>query len=219
MAHEHELKRLLAAMAAVAVIALSIIWIVRYQKGQSIATLAPHQGLGRVMAEQTAKLLEKKEKKRILVIRLASSEPSVRAQWDAFTGELKRLGDIEISEVVELDPGENPKYRPGDGLSARRFARLVDKYEDVEGMVSFVGVPDPTDEEMQKLEDKPPRFIAFTRDLEKLPRLFKDRTLRVAIVPRYDFPAPGPESPSTPAEWFDKYFQIVTSNTLASVIQ
>jgi len=85
--------------------------------------------------------------------------------------------------------------------------------------VSFVGVPDPEDEDMSKLERKPPRFIAFTRDLDKLPKLFKNRTLRVAIVPRYEFPAPGPENPKTPQEWFDKRFQIVTSNTLAKIIK
>jgi len=38
-------------------------------------------------------------------------------------------------------------------------------------------------------------------------------------VPRYEFPAPGPENPKTPQEWFDKRFQIVTSNTLAKIIK
>jgi hypothetical protein len=212
-------KRIGAVVFSVVAIAASAWWIIHYQRGNASAALDQQRGLGQVMAERTVKLLESKEKKRIVVVTLDANDPGTRAQMEAFERGLKQAGGIEILDTVKLDPSENPKYRSGDGLSARRFARLVDKYEDAEGLVSFVGVPDPADEEMKKLESKPPRFIAFTRDLDKLPKLFKDRTLRVAIVPRYEFPAPGPENPKTPQEWFDRHFQIVTSNTLAKIIQ
>lgn len=212
-------KQVTLAVLSLLAIAASAFWMVHYQRAVSNASLDQHRGLGKVMGERTVKLLESKPQKRIVVITLDCNDDATRTQMDSFEAALKSAGGIEILDVVRLDPKENPKYRHGDGLSARRFARLVDKYEDAEGMVSFVGVPDPQDDELKKLTDKPPRFIAFTRDLEKLPKLFKDRTLRVAIVPRYEFPAPGPENPKTPQEWFDRNFQIVTSNTLAKIIQ
>jgi hypothetical protein len=44
--------------------------------------------------------------------------------------------------------------------------------------------------------------------------------LRMAVVPRYRFPAPV-KTPKTDEEWFDKYFQVMkppkTTNTTSAV--
>jgi len=76
-----------------------------------------------------------------------------------------------------------------------------------------VGAPDVTPEDLKQLKSVP-KFIAETRSPEKLVGLLEQKILFSAIVPRFDFPAPGPRKPQTTRQWFDHYFQIVNTNTV-----
>jgi hypothetical protein len=58
-----------------------------------------------------------------------------------------------------------------------------------------------------------PKFIAETHSPEKLVNLLQKKILLSAIVPRYEFPAPGPRKPQTERQWFDRYFQILSPET------
>src|SRR5205823_13315081 len=83
-----------------------------------------------------------------------------------------------------------------------------------DAIVSFVGVPNLTDGDFTELKKPIPKFIAETRSPEKCIKPFQKGVLQVAIISRFVFPAPGPKNPHTPREWFDQYFQIVTSASL-----
>ena len=74
------------------------------------------------------------------------------------------------------------------------------------------------EEEMAELGKKP-KFIAESRSGDNLPDLFENKLIDVAVVSRFEFPAPGPEKPKTPREWFTKRYQIITAQTVGSVPQ
>ena len=125
-----------------------------------------------------------------------------------FLQTLKKHPEIEIKETVQLESEGKHRIGMGHGLSARRFVRLVEKNLKADAIVSFVGVPDPADADMKKLTVKVPRFLAETGDRDRVAKLIEDKMLRVAIVPRFEFPSPV-NIPETEQEWFDKYFQII----------
>lgn len=175
-----------------------------------------HTGLGEVMAEETAKQLAKREKKRVVVISLQSKDPILHAQEESFFAKLKTLcPESEIKETIRVDPEGEKRYGPGLGLSTRRFLRIVEHNVKADVLVSFIGTPDPGSAEMHAFTSKIPRFVASTRDLADAKKMLEKNWLRAAIVPRYDFPAPK-DDPKTTQDWFTRYFQIVTTNELSS---
>src|SRR5262249_43748016 len=109
-----------------------------------------------------------------------------------------------------------PKYGVGSGLSGRRYIRTVNKNTNATVFVSFVGAPRITKEEEAELVVHP-KFIAEARNVEHLPRLFQKRLIDVAVVSRFQFPAPGPENPKSPNEWFTKRYQIIMATNLPSL--
>ena len=60
---------------------------------------------------------------------------------------------------------------------------------------------------MKELKVKVPRFLAESGARDRVQALVDQKMLRVAILPRYEFPSPVKE-PKTEQQWFDKYFQV-----------
>src|ERR1043166_7105900 len=118
--------------------------------------------------------------------------------------------------VVTMDTDDKPQYRTGAGLSSRRFLRIVKKSSDADAIVSFIGAPRMTEEEMEQV-DKAPKFIAECRSPDKIKRLFDKKILQLAVINRFDYPAPIKHNPKTPRQWFEKYYQIVTTETASDL--
>jgi hypothetical protein len=193
--------------AAMLTIAACGIWIYFYQFRSSDINVPLHQAVGQVMAEETARVVGHIGKV-VIVTMDPRHAPEVKVQVAAFEKHLKVLGAITIKETIVLDPGENPKYRPGSGLSAKRFLKIARKNQGADAIVSFVGSPQIEEGELAQLKTLP-KFIAETHSPEKSLTLLDKKILLAAIVPRFDFPAPGPRKPETSRQWFDRYFQIV----------
>jgi hypothetical protein len=204
-------QKWIVIVAVVAIIA-SVVWIYRYSAGSGEMNLLLHQSVGNTLAEETFHLVGH-QGKIVLVTMDASRAPEIKVQMQAFEKELARLGGCTIADKVVLDPGENPKYRPGAGMSAKRFLKIARKHKGADAIVSFVGAPELTAEDLKQLKAVP-KFIAETHSPERLTYLLEEKILMAAIVPRYDFPAPGPRQPETMKQWFDHYFQIVHPDTL-----
>src|SRR6058998_174570 len=96
------------------------------------------------------------------------------------------------------------------------FVRIVKNNPDTDVLVSFVGAPKLSDEELAELK-KLPKFIAESRSAEHLPKLFEKQLIQVAVVSRFVFPAPGPLSPKTPQQWFDKRYQIIEADAVKTI--
>ena len=202
------------AVAALAAIGASCLFIYRTQFRAPKYNVELHEHIGQVLAEQTANLVGKKGRVVTLVIN-TKEWPELKTQTAAFKARLRQLGDFELREY-ELDTKDQPKYGVGRGLSGRRYVRTVKKNTTASAFVSFVGAPVLNDEELADLASKP-RLIAESSSPDNLVKLFADQMLSVAVVSRFEFPAPGPEHPKTAEEWFTKRYQVLTPSTVASM--
>jgi hypothetical protein len=200
-------RQLLLAAGALLAIVASGFWIYYTQFATPAANRELHEAVGRVMAEETARVVGHLGKVVIVTADLPDA-PELKIQVAAFEKHLKLLGGISVKNKIVMDVGDNLKYRPGAGLSAKHFLKIARKNSSADAVVSFVGAPELTDSDLQQLKSMP-KVIAETRSPEKLLNLLDKKILVAAIVPRFEFPAPGPRKPQTPRQWFDRYFQVL----------
>ncbi len=173
-----------------------------------------HRRIGEVMAEQTAQIVGA-QGKIVLITIPTSGEPELRTQLEAYRAKLKKLGKFSLREY-EMDTKDQDKYGVGMGLSGRRYVRTANKNLDAAAIVSFVGAPHMKDEDIIELQ-RIPKFIAQARAVDNLPKLFKKGLISVVVAARFNFPAPGPITPRTAQERFDKRYQVVVATTVASI--
>jgi hypothetical protein len=223
-------RSVVVSIVALVVIAVSVGWTWHTQFARPPFNSALQQGIGEALAHRTRATLADGGK--ILVVTLESGDsPALHTQFEAFRTALNRPGPradasspavspsqpIEIVEIERLDADKKSKYGPGTGLSASRLLRLAAKNQDVDAIVSFVGLPDLEPKEMSSLGTNGPRLIAFSRNLKKLGPLLASHRLEAAVVPRFQFPSPIAGEPRTPAEWFDLQCQWITPADLGQV--
>ncbi|MCI0747470.1 MAG: hypothetical protein L0Y58_18860 [Verrucomicrobia subdivision 3 bacterium] len=173
-----------------------------------------HQAIGEALAEETIKAVGQGGK--IVLVTLEKGEsPDLDQQLDAFKDRIYDFA-IKIERTDTISSDKSSKFGPGAGMSGKRFVRIMEKYQDTGAVVSFVGTPDGEDEELKdlkKIRDHLPKVVAFTRAPDDIDELFEDKLISAAIVPRFQFPAPGPEKPKTRQELFDRYYQVVRADT------
>jgi hypothetical protein len=207
------LKKILVTVLSVLCIAGSALWIHYWQFKKPKHNVPLHTRVGEVMAEETVRVLGGKGK--IVIVGLDKShEPEMKTQISAFKTALNKLGKIDVRNY-ELDAKEQKKYGVGTGLSGRRFARIVQKNQNADAIVSFVGAPHLKDEDLGQWTNKVPKLIAEARSPDNLPKLFEEKMIEVAVVSRFQFPSPVQGNPRTPQEWFDKRYQVVTATNAA----
>lgn len=203
-------QKVLAALSVLVIIA-SAIWIYHTQFATKVENPILQAAVGDVLAEETVRLLPSNAT--ILIVTMPAGEaPEIKAQLEAFEKQLKSTSTITIKDKIVLDTSDNPKYRPGAGLSAKRLLKIARKNKGADAIVSFVGAPELTDEEISELKAFP-KFFAEAHSPEKLKKMFDKNILQMAIVPRFKFPAPEPQKPETSRQWFDHYFQVIETNT------
>ena len=200
---------------ALAVLGAGIsIYFTQFRKPAVRETL--HIGVGNVMATETARVLGGKGTIHAIIME-PKKAPELKIQLDEFERTLHRLGSFKVN-IKELETEGKAKYTTGAGLSGRRFLRVLKNHPEADAIVSFVGAPGLSDEEIVQLtSSKFPKFIAEVRTPDKLKKLFDKQIIQVAIVSRFQFPAPGPRKPRTPEDWFHSRFQIVTAENAASL--
>ena len=199
-------KQLVLAIGSLVVIIASSCWLASSFLRPKFNTKL-HQGIGEVMAEETAKLLNGKGKV-VVIIQDPKAAPVLQAQLKAFQRMIGRK-DILLADTVVVRAAQR-KLGPGMGLSVDQFLTVLEKHRQADAIVSFIGTPAPADPKIVALgKIEGPKIIAETRNRSNLKPLFRNQLLHAAIVPRFDFPAPGSKNPSTPREWFDLSYQVV----------
>src|SRR5258708_17219175 len=205
-------KQKLAVLGAILAIIASAVWIYRTQFAVSAYNIPLHQAIGQVLEEEPCRALGHNGS--VVIVSMETRQaPELKIQMEAYEKQLNLLGGIKVKDRLMLDTGDNPKYRPGSGLSAKRFLKIVRKNAGADAIVSFVGAPELSDEELSQMKSVP-KFIAEAHSPEKFTNLLEKKILMAAIVPRYEFPAPGPKKPATGRQWFDHYFQILRPESL-----
>jgi hypothetical protein len=165
--------------------------------------------IGQVMAEETTRLLNGKG--RVVVVTLDFKQfPALEAQFKAFKKGLRGNSKITVGKIVVISSEKKRQGGPGIGLSDADYLKLLETDANADIFVSFVGTPDPDDERVDKLKGQPvPKMVALTRARKDLKKLFRREVVQAAVVPRFEFPAPGSHDPSTPREWFDLSCQLL----------
>lgn len=200
-------KNTFLVLGSLVAIAASVWFVWKHHFAAPKINVALHQGIGEVLAAETIQSLDNRGD--ILVITLADGDSEIlAAQFVAFREKLKKSG-VRIKEVQLIDSEKKGKYGPGLGLSASKLAREVKKNAKRAAIVSFVGLPKLDDEEFVALGEVVPPLLAFSRDADKLGPLIKRGMIKSVIVPRFKFPAPGPETPRTSGEWFTNQYQVI----------
>jgi hypothetical protein len=203
-------RKFLVAGCLLAIIA-SAVWVYHFEFGSSDTNLPLQQSVGQILAAETARVTGRPAKI-VLVTVNAPGVPELKYQLEAFQTELKRIGGITVQDKVVLDPGDSQKYRAGAGLSSKHLLKIIRKHAGIDAIVSLVGVPEISDQDLAQAKSVP-RIVAETHSPEKLVNLLEKKILVSAVVPRFEFPAPGPRKPKTGREWFDRYFQIITPDS------
>jgi len=200
-------KETLLILGSVTMIAASALFLWNNLFAAPKVNVALHQGVGEALAEETLRCLNNRGE--ILVITLADADSDIlAAQFAAFRARIGK-SSARIKDVVLIDSEKKDKYAPGLGLSARKLERELKKHGRKDALVSFVGLPNVDEAELAALGAPVPPLLAFSRDPSKLGALLERGMVKAAIVPRFSFPAPGPDSPRTPAEWFTNQYQVL----------
>lgn len=200
-------KDVLLVLGSVLAIAGAALFIWKNHFAAPKINVALHQGIGEALANETIRCLDNQGD--IMVITMSDSDSDIlAAQFAAFRAKIETSG-VRINDVQLIDSEKKAKYGPGLGLSASKLAREVKKNTKRAAIISFVGLPRLDEEEFAELGEKVPPLLAFSRDRDKAGALIKRGLAKVVIVPRFKFPAPGPESPKTPGEWFTNQYQII----------
>jgi len=171
-----------------------------------------HKEVGEVMAAEAIKLLEPGG--RLFVIARAKEPflvPAAAAQFDAFMRALKKSGKtVTTQRLLKIDPLRVANAPTGD------FIELLRKAQPNDVIVSFMGPPLLSNEQVQRL-GKQPRVVALCSgampvqlDLRKI---FEAQLLRTAVISRPNAPA----RPDASKKAFDQMFAVITSANLAEL--
>lgn len=170
----------------------------------------PFAAQGEVVAEEVAKLLN--HRGRIIVITADTatlSQPILTTQWKSFQRALKRSPAITLL-ATEPVPPRDPTGPSQYSLPTGWFTQIIERYADVDAIVSLVGVPVLSEAEFQRLPQRRPQIVAAAVFGMNLQQPLKQGLVQLAIVPRYEAAPASTTKPKTPREWFDRYYQIVT---------
>jgi hypothetical protein len=203
------------ALLAAAVLVLALLSIVRSLREPGVRDATAEQAAGtRVSAERTADYLGGSAE----IVLVTAGEVGGRAgkrQSEIFQSELEKRG-IEVRSVEELGEDE---YRHMEealahlGLPPEWFIRLMERWGDVDAVVSLAGLPFMLEPRLDQLPEASPQLVVAAGmgpDPEPVKGLLRAGVLHMAIVPRPVSRDPAGAQASPEAK-FDAHYEVVTA--------
>lgn len=212
-----EKKKPVVTLIAILAIVVSLIsiFITQCERPPKV-NLKPYLAISEVLADETAKVLGPGGGP-IVVIAFdtkATKMPTTQAQLDAFTAAIKKKGNITIAATEAIPPDKLAELGPEMGLPSEFFHQILERHGSAKAFVSFLGAPALKDEEIAKLPSTMPKMLVFSSFGMGLKKLFDEQVIQVAIVPNTEAAPPSEKKPTTPREWFDLYYQVVTKENV-----
>src|ERR1041384_7499304 len=133
------MRRLIIAGIATLVIACSLFFL-RSRGVLSSPTIKPdpYIGIGQVLAQETAKLIEDHGRIGVFITDYYQDKDNPLAnEWNAFREELKKHPSVELAATEIIPSGE---ITPDTAVSYERFQELVKKHSKLNALVVFVGL-------------------------------------------------------------------------------
>ncbi len=181
--------------------------------------LGPHTALGEILAGEAKKLCEPGS--RIIVIVRDTQEefkaPASEAQFAGFQQALKKAGGkITTAHRFKIDPLRVVGVASGD------FLEVLRRCADNDVVVSFLGPPTLSEDQLVKLGNKRPKILAVCSgampQLIDLRKLFDQKLLNAAVISRSDVSRTDSGAGSGPAA-FDRMFKLITPGNIADLQQ
>lgn len=230
-------KRGVVTTVSVVLIVISLVSIYFTQCSSPSAPkvdITPYTVVGEVAAEETAKVLGNKGK--VLIITadtgklVGTMAKIIENQLKAFQDTIQKQGGITVAGTEKVSsmmfsnlmmpmPGPGMPGAPGEKTEtpAEYFLNLVKKHPNtsVDAIVSLVGFPMLSDEEISSLGQNIPKFIVVMPPGPpmSLKKLMEEQVIQCAITPRMTPPPPSTGTPTTPREKFNQSYEIVTPET------
>lgn len=165
--------------------------------------------LGKVMAEQAAKLCNGKGRVVLVVSENdhGQATPYGRA-FDAFRQTLGSAVPVSAIEVVKTPKALGPGSEP---WPAAAFAEMLQKHSSADYLVSFVRVPALTAGQIAQLPSPHPLVVSVIPDPRLTKAMFAGKVLGLAVIAK---PEASETAPGTSVQnLFDANYQIVTAGT------
>jgi hypothetical protein len=206
---------MLVALLAIAAAGLSILRHCRVQDPDRKAG-AMYTRCGAVMAELTGRALGGPG--RIVVLEPEGELPDPeKQQWlvnqrSEFDRVLGRNITVAGRERVPMPLTRDARAHGGPGgVTLQAYRELLDRYPDVQAVVSFVGAPQGTEE----VAGPWPRMVCFCFTGEELPELMGRGIVTAAVAPRRS-PVPVER---IDGDWFDILYEVVTPENVGAWAQ
>jgi hypothetical protein len=178
------------------------------EKAEQAATDAS-EALGQRAAEEVARLVGNHGEIAVLSPAIAPGQaPTFVAQMERFTRTLKKHG-IKIG-ATKLMPGGLTALVLGTGLPAGDYVALLEQAPNAGAIVSFVGPPNLSPGELQKLQaNRPPLVVVDTFGVSKgraLSAMLEAKAVALAFVPLNSLEVANEKQQSN---LFDRYYRIL----------
>ena len=203
-------KKLLVGSLCALAIAASLYFLVHKptEKAEKAATDAS-EALGRRAAEEVASLVGNKGEIAVYSLELGEGQaPTFVAQMEIFAKTLKKHG-VKVGVTKRLPGGLNALVL-GPRLSAEAYIALLGQAPSAGAIVSFVGPPEVSPDELLKLQaGHPPLVIVDTFGVLKgptLPSMVESKAVALAIVA---LNAQDAEKVKDQPALFDRYYRIL----------
>jgi len=211
-------KRTAVAVVSVLVIIAAVLIITMRQRGQTLNTnLDPFATAGEVLADETRTLLGGPGKVVVVTYDPTKAMPVAAAQLKAFQDRLKKGGGITINAVETLPPAPNPGMATWGGA---QYLQLAERHAGVDAIVSFVGPPFFSEEEIRHAPTQMPRGLVFGSGGPRQPlrKLFERGIIHVAVASRITPPPPlSGDGARTSREKFDQQYEVVRTETAGTL--
>jgi len=180
--------------------------------------LKPFLAIGQITAEETSKLLSGKGKVVLVVMDTGKyqSKP-LESQIETFKRTLEKQNGVILVAIEKLEMNDLMMAGPEMGLPGELYLKILQQHPDVDAIVSFVGAPRLSDDQIDELGEKIPKLVAVVGMPMGLKRYFEDQLIQVAIVPRFEPQPQGGKKPETLREWFDQTYTVVTTENYSSL--
>lgn len=196
-------------IGAALVILLSIFWIfhsTRPPKGSA----SNHEYAGAALARELAKHCGERGGK-FLVVGFAGERRTLNQQIDGFLGEMKAHANFEDVGREDIDPAAAGDSMMEGAVPPAAFAGCLRSHANADIIVSFVGLPDLRDERIASAIRTGKKLVVINARSPDLRELIEKGIVYMAIVTKSVNMADFTKSPSEPAAWFDRFFEIVAA--------
>ncbi len=202
---------------------VTMFWDMFTEPGPPEIVVKQEKAIAAVMATEAGRLIGNQGQ----VVLITTDSPTAQGQVDNFKAAFEKDGGMKISAVEKIEMKKmGPPLSPGTIPSAS-FLQAMEKYPDARAVVSLLGLPELTPEDVAKLPSKMPKFLALSQTGSGVRDMLGRKILQSVIVQRQPSPGPGPKKVATPYpaaqlsvlkqipswEIFDQRYQILTPDS------